>query len=66
MWLFYHGESVAGLQTIPLFDVVKLKLFFSDFFTNQDPKGFKNCQWDRYLLLCLLEKKALWINDYAF
>lgn len=58
-------ESVTALQTIPLFDVVKLKLFFSNFFTNQDPEGFKTLLIRENLLLCL-EKKALWLNYYAF
>lgn len=48
---------MTALQTIPLFDVVKLKLFFSNFFTNQDSKGFEHFIEIENLLLCLLEKR---------
>lgn len=39
---FTTEKSVTALQTMPLFGVVQLKLFFSNFFTNEDPKGFKH------------------------
>ena len=38
---FATEESVTALEMILLFDVVNLKLFFSNFFMNQDSKGFK-------------------------
>lgn len=49
-----HGEICDSIAN-NIIDVVKLKLFFSDFFTNQDSEGFKHFGEIKNLL-CLLEK----------
>lgn len=51
-------KSVTALQTMPLFDTVKLKLFFSNF-TNQDSNGFKHFQWDRRFIMLNRKKKGI-------
>jgi hypothetical protein len=47
------------LHTILLFDVVKLKLFFSYHFTNQDSEHFKHFQWDRKFTIVLTRTQGI-------
>lgn len=56
---FAMEKSVTTLQTILFFDVAKL--FFSNFFTNQDSKGFKHFPSERKFIMCI-KQKALGMN----
>lgn len=47
VWLFAMEKSVRASKTILSFDVVKVKLFSSAFFTNQDLEDFKHFQWEK-------------------
>lgn len=58
-YYFAMEKSVTALQTILLFGVVKHKLFFSNFFTNQDSKGYKHFQWDRKFTIVLIRTKGI-------
>lgn len=52
-------KSVTALQTIILFDIAKLKLFFINFFTNQDSDSFKHFKWGRKFTIMLIITKDI-------